>query len=130
MYDIQAEDIIKQMRFQNQDYVDIEDSDSNETRTPFLNVIRSRTEKQLSLFMKFISGSNRSRPGFSIEILVLISESGAKLPTAATCFRTLYLGRDYPSEEDLRRKLVYAIENCNEIAETYYTYNLDADFGL
>jgi len=128
VHDLKAEDIIKLIEFQNEDYNNVEEE--NPTRKQFLTVMQSLTKKQLSLFMKFISGTSRSREGFNIKIVVIINYSGSNLPTSATCFRTLYLGGSYPSEENLKKKLIYAIENCNEIAETYYTYNLDADFGL
>ena len=82
--------------------------------------------------MKFISGSNRLREGCNLRIKVEIASSSNKnnIPSSATCFRRLYLGSDYESEDELRKKLIYAIENCNEIAEAYNNYNLDADFGL
>lgn len=82
--------------------------------------------------MKFISGSNRIREGFNIKIKVEINRHSDtnKIPSSATCFRKLYLDGNYSSEEELKNKLLYALENCNEIAESYNNYTLDADFGL
>lgn len=52
----------------------------------------------------------------------------SKIPEAHTCFFELDLGK-YDTDEDLRKKLLYGIENCHEIQDGG-TYTLGADFGM
>ena len=51
------------------------------------------------------------------------------IPEAHTCFFELDLG-EYQTDEELRMKMLYGIENCGEIAESSSAYQLDAAFGL
>ena len=50
------------------------------------------------------------------------------IPVAHTCGFTLDIG-EYQSDEELRQKLLYGIENCGEIADGG-DFTLTADFGL
>lgn len=126
-----AEDLLRITDIVDENYGKL--NDDNETKQQFISVFKSLSKKHLLLFMKFISGSSRIREGFNTTILVHIGTSPSdrdKIPSSSTCFRRLYLSNAYESEESLRKKLIYALENCNEIAEIGNAYDLEADFGL
>ena len=89
----------------------------------FWKVLESFTEKEKSLYLKFVSGRTRlPNPGnndFIHKIVKIDRENPDKyMPTSTTCYFTLGLPQ-YSSYEILNEKLKYAIHNCNSI---------DADF--
>lgn len=95
----------------------------------FWRVLESFDQKQLSGYLKYVWGRSRLSHGLSDAHKVSYYESRNNIPEAHTCFFELDLGR-YESDEELRKKLLYGIENCNEIAEDGANYHLAADFGI
>ena len=51
------------------------------------------------------------------------------IPEAHTCFFELDVG-DYDDQEDLKKKLLYGVENCHIIMESNRALTLAADFGM
>jgi len=95
----------------------------------FWNVLESFDQNQLSLYLQYVWGRSRLSYGLSDNHRLTYHSSKTGIPEAHTCFFELDLG-DYPSEAELKRMLLYGIENCREIAESSRKYNLDADFGM
>lgn len=71
----------------------------------------------MKLYLKYVFG--RSRLSASLtnfhQISYIASKSG-RIPETHTCFFEIDIG-DYESDEELRKKLLYGMESCNEIAE-------------
>lgn len=90
----------------------------------FWNTLNGFTQKQLSLYLRYVWG--RSRLGASQSNnhkLSYVSGKDDMIPEAHTCFFQLDLF-DYSSEEEFRKKLLYAIENCFFIVEEHNRINL------
>lgn len=81
------------------------------------------------MYLKYVWGRSRLSPGMNDTHVLSYYEAKNGIPEAHTCFFELDLGK-YENDEDLRVKLLYGVENCNEIAETGSAYRLDADFGM
>ena len=94
----------------------------------FWRVLESFDQKQLSGYLKFVWGRSRLSHGMT-DTHTITQTRNNNIPEAHTCFFELDLGI-YESDEELRKKLLYGIENCNEIAESGNNYNLSADFGI
>lgn len=82
----------------------------------FWNVLRSMTELELSLLIKFVTSCTRPpslgfkalRPSFTIQ--KIDSTDDSRLPSASTCFNTLKLP-SYSSQDVLKQKLLQAIHS-------------------
>jgi ubiquitin-protein ligase E3 A len=73
--------------------------------------LHSLTEEEKKLFLKFVSGSDRSPIDGLSKLKMVISKNGdddTRLPSAHTCFNHLLLPT-YSSVEVMRAKLKYAI---------------------
>ena len=80
----------------------------------FWKVIHELHQDQKQKFLQFATGSPRAPVGGLKELSFKIQRAGPdsdQLPSAHTCFNTILLP-DYNSEEKLKRKLLYAINNC------------------
>lgn len=95
----------------------------------FWRVLGSFSQKQLSGYLKYVWGRTRLSCGLNDAHKLTLYQDKSGIPEAHTCFFELDLGV-YKSDEDLKAKLLYGIEHCNEIAEDGRTYNLSADFGM
>ena len=104
-------------------------TESHPAAKRFWRVLETFNQEQLSAYLIYVYG--RSRLGHNLTDTHKLSycKTLKGIPESHTCFFELDLG-EYPSDEDLNRKLLYGIENCKEIAETSGTYNLSADFAL
>jgi hypothetical protein len=60
---------------------------------------------------------------------VTFKSGSSGIPETHTCFFEIDIGT-YPDAADLKKKLLYGMENCKEIAETSREYQLAADFGM
>jgi len=95
-------------------------SESDEVVNRFWRVLRSMSESEKSLFLKFVWGRSRlplSESQFTQPFkLTRLSHSrpDVALPVAHTCFFQLDLP-NYSSEITMRDKLLYAINNCSAI---------------
>lgn len=85
----------------------------------FFDVISKWNNKKLSLLLIFITGSSRlpvnGFKGFcEMNGPIIIAPGGDKnlLPVAHTCFNRIDLP-EYETNEELNKKLLMAIENCN-----------------
>jgi len=80
----------------------------------FWEVVLSFNEVEKKLFLKFISGSDRSPIDGLSKLKFVVSRNGsedARLPSAHTCFNHMLLP-EYSSIDVLREKLLLAISNC------------------
>lgn len=94
----------------------------------FWRVLESFNQKQLGGYLKYVWGRSRLSHGLNDTHKISLYPSVSGIPRAHTCFFELDLGV-YESDEDLRKKLLYGIENCNEIQDGG-NYELAADFGI
>ena len=64
------------------------------------------------MFLRFATGTDRTPVGGLMDVKLTIQRTGdpTKLPVSHTCFNILGLP-DYPSKEEMRKKLLIAIEN-------------------
>ena len=86
----------------------------NEVRW-FYSIMRSLSQPELRDFLRFVTGnSGLTEGGQSLE--VSISSGRGRLPRAATCFKTLYLGT-YSNEAEMRRKLLFAITEAEGLED-------------
>jgi hypothetical protein len=106
---IDVEDLIKNMN-PNNGY-----SRASLQITWLNNVLRSLSDDQLKLFVRFLTSSPQvPLGGFAfIRPPLQVDVGGApdSLPTTSTCFNQLHLPR-YSSEQQLREKLLIALENA------------------
>ena len=99
------------------------------TVVAFWNILGGFTQEQLASYLRYVWGRSRlSKTCLDAHKLTFYKDK-SNIPEAHTCFFELDLGT-YPSEDDLRRKLLYGMENCTEISETSKKYAFAADFGL
>lgn len=94
----------------------------------FWRVLESFSQEQLGGYLQYVWGRRRLTDGSADIHKISFHPSKTGIPEAHTCFFEIDIG-EYPSDEDLRAKLIYGIENCNEIAEGNRDYDLNADFG-
>ena len=95
----------------------------------FWKIINSMTQEQLAGYLRYVWGRSRLSHNFGDSHKLTFVKGKANIPEAHTCFFELDIG-EYPSEEDLRKKLLYGIENCTFIAESSRQFKFSADFGL
>jgi hypothetical protein len=77
----------------------------------FWEIVKSYDETEKKLFLKFVSGSDRSPIEGLSKLKLVISKNGddnSRLPSAHTCFNHLLLP-EYSSIDIMREKLNYAI---------------------
>jgi hypothetical protein len=79
----------------------------------FWEVFETLNNGEKRLFLRFVTGTDRSPVGGLAQVRLHIQRSGdtSKLPVAHTCFNILGLP-DYPDQETLRRNLMTAIQWC------------------
>ena len=89
--------------------LDIEEKCSSDQKitTWFHRYIRNLRKSQLSLLLRFITGSECLSPSV---IIKLIYANGQKYPTVKTCFKIITLPRQYNSYFELRDNLNKVIE--------------------
>jgi hypothetical protein len=95
----------------------------------FWNILKDFTQDQLSAYLRYVWGRSRLSHSYGDSHKLTYYKGKSNIPEAHTCFFELDLG-DYPSEEDLKKKLLYGLENCHIIMETSKKLNLSADFGM
>lgn len=95
----------------------------------FWEVLGSFTQEQLSSYLKYVWGRARLSHGISDIHQVTFKRDTSGIPETHTCFFEIDIGT-YPDAADLKKKLLYGMENCKEIAETSRDYQLAADFGM
>jgi hypothetical protein len=95
----------------------------------FWNVLGSFNQTQLGMYLKYVWGRSRLSHGLGDSHKLTYYPSHSGIPLAHTCFFELDLGQ-YPSEDDLKKKLLYGMEHCNEVGEQDREYRFAADFGL
>lgn len=95
----------------------------------FWRVLETFDQEQLSGYLKYVSGRTRLSHGCVDRHKLTLKAWVNNIPEAHTCFFELDLGV-YESDEELRYKLLYGVEHCQEIAEETDNYELRADFGL
>lgn len=95
----------------------------------FWNILGGFTQEQLSMYLRYVWGRSRLTHSFSDTHTILLLRGSPIIPLAHTCFFQVDLG-EYESEEDLRKKLLYGMENCHIILEEGRALDLAADFGL
>lgn len=95
----------------------------------FWNILQGFTQEQLASYLRYVWGRSRLTHSFSDVHTILLIRGGAIIPLAHTCFFQVDLG-EYDSEDDLRKKLLYGMENCTIILEEGRALSLAADFGL
>lgn len=95
----------------------------------FWEVLRSFTQEQLSSYLKYVWGRARLSHGVSDIHQVTFKSGTSGIPETHTCFFEIDIGT-YEDAADLKKKLLYGMENCKEIAETSRDYQLAADFGM
>lgn len=91
----------------------------------FWNILDGFTQKQLSTYLKFVWG--RSRLGTSQtdnHKLTYVRNKKGKLPEAHTCFFQMDVF-DYDSEEEMKKKLMYAMEHGTAISENDNRFNVE-----
>lgn len=80
----------------------------------------------MKLYVKYVFGRTTLSASITNYHKITYYSDRKGIPETHTCFFEIDLG-SYPSDEDLREKLLYGMENCNEIAENSGNYNLDAE---
>lgn len=92
----------------------------------FWEVFEEFTQEQRQRYLKFTWGRSRlSASNFYEHKLNSFNKQGM-IPIAHTCFFSLDIGL-YKSKEELKSKLLYAIDNALIISEDYGTIDLDID---
>lgn len=110
-------------------YISNDMDEHHEDVQRFWRVLATFSQEQLSGYVQYVSGKSRLNSGSSdIHKISYISDKNG-IPEAHTCYFELDLG-SYDTDEELRWKLLYGIENCKEIAEENSNYHLGASFGL
>ena len=84
----------------------------------FWRVLGSFSQEQLSSYLQFVTGSSRLTKTTTSHSLTFINKK--MIPLAHTCSNTLDIGV-YDSDEELRDKLLYAIENHRGFLEDGFT---------
>lgn len=73
------------------------------------NVLKSFSEDQLCKYLQFVTGSSRINKYLTAHAIFFDPMQGI-IPRGHTCYNTIDLGT-YDSEDDLRKKLLFAIEH-------------------
>ena len=88
--------------------------ESSTTKAWLLQVLAEFSNSQRQKFLTFVTGASSlplSAPAGYISINCQDLPSGSqRFPHAHTCYRSLDLLLEYPSKDELRRRLLYAIE--------------------
>ena len=92
----------------------------------FWNVLGTFSQEQLASYLRYVWGRSRLSHSISDRHKLEYYPGTSNIPEAHTCFFTLDIG-DYPDEENLRKKLLYGMENCTEISETSNRYDFSPD---
>jgi hypothetical protein len=80
--------------------------------------------------LRYVWGRSRLSHAFGDNHKLTYHKNKSNLiPEAHTCFFELDLG-DYASKEDLKKKLLYGLDNSGMIVEQSKKFNFSADFGL
>ena len=87
------------------------------------------SQEQLAAYLRYVWGRSRLSHSFGDTHKLTYVNKQNMIPEAHTCFFELDLG-DYSDEAELRRKLVYGMENCDMIVESSGQLNLGTDFGM
>lgn len=95
----------------------------------FWRILDSMTQEQLASYLQYVWGRSRLSHSFGDTHKITFKNSKGIIPEAHTCFFEVDLGV-YENEQELRRKLLYAMENCTEISESSRQFRFAADFGL
>jgi hypothetical protein len=95
----------------------------------FWQCLDSFTQEQLSGYLKYVWGRSRLSHSMGDKHTVTYKKGDSGIPETHTCFFEVDIG-DYPSVADLKKKLLYGMDNCKEIAEPSKKYTLSSDFGL
>lgn len=95
----------------------------------FWSILGSFSQEQLASYLRYVWGRSRLSHAFGDSHKLTYGGDKAIIPEAHTCFFELDLG-SYPDEADLRKKLLYGMENCTEISENSKRFSFAADFGL
>ena len=101
----------------------------HETIIYFWNILGTFTQEQLASYLRYVWGRSRLSYSFGDNHKITYVKDKAIIPEAHTCFFEVDIGT-YPSEDDLRKKLLYGMENCTEISESSKRFAFAADFGL
>ena len=118
-------DVLKKITQYNGDKFEI----THPTVQRFWRVLEGFNQEQLANYLQYVWGRKRLSAGQNdIHKLTYCKEKSGCIPEAHTCFFELDIG-DYATDEDLRSKLLYGIEQCGEIADDDQ-YEFDADFGI
>lgn len=96
----------------------------------FWKILEGFNQEQLASYLRYVWGRSRLTHSFSDSHKILLIKGKPIIPLAHTCFFQVDIGENYTSEEDLRKKLLYGMENCTIILEEGRNLNLAADFGM
>ena len=105
------------------------DNETHPSIIAFWNILAGFSQDQLASYLRYVWGRSRLSHSFGDTHKLTFVKGKANIPEAHTCFFELDLG-EYPNEEDLKRKLLYGMENCTIISEQSKKFNFSADFGL
>ena len=86
----------------------------------FWSVLKGMTRKEVSSFFVFVAG-RATPPGELHFKLQRSGKSKEHLPTASTCFYSLSLSDEFGEAQELRDKLVYAVNNSGTMDADYST---------
>ena len=93
-------------------------NENDETIKSFWEWLEECNDHKQSLYLKFVSGRTRlpKEKNFTYQHIIAKNDynNNESLPHSATCFFTLKLPK-YKNKETLKKKLNYAILNCDEI---------------
>jgi hypothetical protein len=81
----------------------------------FWEVLKTFTESQLIKYLQFVTGSSRITKAVTTHTLNFDS-TPSMLPLGHTCYNTIDIGI-YQSAEELRKKLIFAIEHHSGFME-------------
>ena len=89
-------------------------NEQHPTAKRFWRVLRQFSKEQKVMFLRFATSAGAPIGGLESYSPFKLQRHGEKthLQTAATCFNTLLLP-DYSSDDEMKRMLITAIENCN-----------------
>ena len=73
--------------------------------------IRGLSNEKLILFLRFVTASSIIQPKMVIQLRFVDQDAGCLRPTAMTCFKILFLPRQYSSFSELSRNMDYYLSN-------------------
>jgi HECT-domain (ubiquitin-transferase) len=92
----------------------------------FWRVLETFDNRQMKLYLKYVNGRTSLSASMSNYHKITYYGERNGIPETHTCFFELDLGK-YCSDEELRRKLLYGMENCNVIAENHGQFMFDQE---